>query len=266
MEDPKTIMFFVIIATLVLILLVSVVILYVIMAKRKSDKQELKMHRMAAEHQKELFTSMISTQEAERKRIAQNMHDEVNASISATALLNNRIMKISEGEVLDLATESRNIIQGVEREMRSIINDLSPASIVKYGLVPEIEKLIGVIEKAQGVQCELYSNIRDFRFDEQLEINLYRIIKEFINNTMKYAKAKHLEIELTKVGSHLHLRIKDDGVGFDLEKKDGLGHGLNNMESRVYLLNGKSSYFSKPGEGTEIKVDVPICVIKNLQE
>ena len=91
-----------------------------------------------------------------------------------------------------------------------------------------------------------------------VEINVYRIIQEALNNTLKHANAKNISLEIYKKEAFLYLRYQDDGIGFDFLKNAKSYNGLKNIENRVYILGGDFSLQSMPGEGTSIEVKIPI--------
>jgi signal transduction histidine kinase len=248
----------VVIITLVFFLMAVAIILFIVQERRKSERKEREVELMQARHQKEMFKSVIETQEKERQRIAKNIHDEVNASITVASMSAGKISNLAQGEIQELAKSTKNSILSAEAEMRQIINDLSPVSLTRFGLHSEIKKLGKMAEAASNLDVEINSNLEGVRFDPQIEINLYRVIKEFVHNTLKYAEASKLCINALRSEGELYIILNDNGIGFDLDDNETHGHGLNNMKSRIYLLNGSISFVSDKGNGLEVNICIPL--------
>ena len=145
-------------------------------------------------------------------------------------------------------------MQGILKEtissVREISNNLSPHILTKYGLIAAINAFVETGKNL--VKIEIKENIGDTTLPKIVEINCYRIIKELLNNTLKYAQAKNVDITLTLNEKMLYLGYRDDGIGFDLEgivSKGETGIGLLNILDRLKTLKAIYSMHSKPGEG-----------------
>ena len=141
--------------------------------------------------------------------------------------------------------------------MKEISNKLSPHILRDYGLTSAIQKFIAQIMKSSAIRISFQSN-SIMRFEDEIEVSVYRAVIECINNTLKHAEAKNITILLTDCQKKLHLVYRDDGVGFDipetLSKQTGLG--LFDLQNRIENINGKITLFSRPGEGVEYQIDV----------
>jgi signal transduction histidine kinase len=115
------------------------------------------------------------------------------------------------------------------------------------------------LSETSPLKINIDTNI-EVRFDKEIEVTLYRVIIEFINNTVKYAKAKNISITLMQAGNQISIRYADDGVGFECEEtiKSGKGIGLFNIQNRIEVLGGSFSINSQPGKGMMAKVLVNI--------
>jgi len=239
-------------------IIIGVVIAIAVLAHKRHLTQQNKMHEMQAAHQKDLFSSMVKAQEIERQKISKNLHDEIGTTLSAGKLLISQIQRKTDGNVHDMVLKVREILDSTISETRRVIDDLSPDSLKKFGLFAELNKLSILSEEVGGLMVNIEADDTKERFSPEIELTLYRIIKEFINNSLKYAQAVVIDIVFEKVDNNLIICLKDDGVGFDFNPNDSKGYGIKNMESRVFLLNGKSEYKSKIGVGTQLKIEIPL--------
>ena len=261
MEDTFTngILTFVIIGVTTMIAFVSLIITYITISQRKAAKQQLKMQEMKVQHQKDIFKGILATQEKERKRIAQNLHDEIGTSLSATGLMLSQVCNIGTLKNQETISNSIKNIDKIVNETRRVVNDLSPSVLVKFGLFAELKDITKLMKASANIDLVIDSNIEDSRLCDELELMLYRIIKEFCNNTLKYASASKIVISIQlQEDNCVHVEISDNGVGFDINSIKKNGHGLKNMESRVYLMEGKSELISKVGAGTKLKIELPL--------
>lgn len=247
-----------IIAFLIIAMVVAFTIIFFVLSKRKIDKQQLRIKNMEIKHNKEIFSSSIETQEKERKRIAESLHDDIGASISTMGLIIDKIADLSEDEAKKLSLKSREIANRIGKDIKLIIRDLSPTSLTRFGLEPELKNICNLINDSDSIKAIFSNNIKDLRFSEKIEINVFRIIKEFINNSIKYSQADSIKLEVHKIDDQLIGSIQDDGIGFDFDSKKLNGHGLKNIESRIYILDGHFNFSSEPNKGTNLYFEIPL--------
>lgn len=258
--DPTRLIIYVIAGMTVMLSLVLTVIVFAVLAKRKAAQQRLEIEKIKSKHQKELFNSVISAQESERQRIAHNLHDDVGTTLSATSILVSNIQNKAGDNTRTLLSKSKEMIDNAIQEIRLVINDLSPVSLYNFGLNSEILKIVRILDSTTNTKLTFNTNIDEKRYSENIELNLYRILKEFINNTMKYAEATEIRLDLYDEQNKIRLEISDNGKGFDKKKISRTGHGLNNMESRVYLMNGQCNLTSELGHGTKLSIEIPLII------
>jgi len=262
MEISRTneILVYIIAGVSVMFIVVGIVIIYIILSQRRHIKQQLKMQEMKSQHQKDIFKSVMATQEKERKRIAKNLHDEIGTSLSATGLMLSQVCNIGTAENQATINIIQQTIDEVISETRRVVNDLSPSVLVKFGLFAELDDLTKLINESANIKLTIQSNInKEARLSSELELTLYRVIKEFCNNTLKYAKASTISLSIHLSNSEfIKVQIEDNGVGFNFDTIKKNGHGLKNMESRIYLMGGKSELISKVGAGTKLKIELPL--------
>ena len=225
---------------------------------KKKFEQQIKEQRMKS-------ALIVEGQEDERKRISKDIHDGIGQlltglkfQIEALDLREPEKAERRLGELKDLAKE-------IILEVRRISFFLTPGVLEDYGLSAAVKKFVADTEKYTGAEL-IFNNITGFnkRLDSHKEINLYRIIQEAVNNSIKYAKAKTIKVSFFHDVKKLTIIIQDDGMGFvvgdvlNLENKGAVGLGLYNMQERAMYVDGKIEIYSKPGEGTKIYLQTPI--------
>jgi len=205
--------------------------------------------------------AIIETEESERRRIAQDLHDSVSQTMSA-AKIN---LTVISGELPFINDDQRkrfekaiNLVDYGFREVRTISHNMMPWALHKTGLAQVIKQFIENIEN-DTIAINFYSKGFDAPFDDTIEIILYRVLQESVNNVMKHANASRLDISLIRDDVNISLTIEDNGLGFDAANPDAYsGMGLNNLRSRINFLKGKVELDSQVGKGTLVSVYVPV--------
>ena len=205
--------------------------------------------------------AIIETEESERRRIAQDLHDSVSQTMSA-AKIN---LTVIGGELPFVSDDQRkrfekaiNLVDYGFREVRTISHNMMPWALHKTGLAQVIRHFIENIEN-DTIAINFYSKGFDAPFDDTIEIILYRVLQESVNNVMKHANASRLDISLIRDETNISLTIEDNGLGFDAANPEAYsGMGLNNLRSRINFLKGKVELDSQVGRGTLVSVYVPV--------
>lgn len=240
------------------LLLIIVVFQYNRYQLRQKNKYQQELNRQ----QNELFNAIAAAQDQERKRIAQDIHDSLGSILSAAKLKLSSI-KDSQPILTDEHSEkyktAMNLLDEASAELRSISHNIMPATLSKLGLIAALKNLTGTISSHSGLQ--IYFTSHDFteRIPEQMEMSIYRIILELLNNIVKHAGADKVTIQLIKYPDHINVSVEDNGKGFDyslaLQEKKGIG--LGNILSRVDYLNGTINVDAVSGRGTTVIIEVP---------
>ena len=239
------------IGTVGMMLLAGGLFFFFITYQKRLLKKQLEVNRIKQEQQKEILKNTVQAQEKERKRIAQDLHDEVGAMLSVVKLNVGRIEKKSEEEKAKaLANETKDYLDDVITQVRRISRALLPPSLEKLGLFYAIEELSNWINKSESLKINCWKSGEQFRFDKDKELAIFRIVQELMNNAIKHADATRLNVNVRFVDSSLAISISDNGKGFYPEEKKGTGLGLKNLESRAEMVGGKFKIKSKPGKGT----------------
>lgn len=218
------------------------------------------------EAERRILSSIIDTEEKERNRFSKELHDGLGPLLSTIKLYFQWISEANEPEKRKLIIEKgeKNINEAIET-IREISNNLSPRTLSTFGAIVAIRNFIDNVNHTQKILINLRSNTEN-RFEKNIETVLYRVTSELINNTLKYAKASKVDVNIfyEQPKSIIMLTYIDNGVGFNLEKvlSSGKGLGLMNIEQRVNSLDGKFKIDSKEGHGVFVEIVLPANFIQ----
>jgi len=244
----------------VMLLLVGCVVGFIVLYQRRLFRQEMNFKKMEVKYQQELIDSTLEGIESERKRLARDLHDEIGAALSAMRLLVGQIPAESKvsADVSLLTDKYKLLIDNTIDSVRRISNDLLPSGLEEFGLTYAIE---GLCEKSlELTEADIQWTVEDIPdTSSKLNLMVYRLVQELLNNTIKYAEATQIEISITKEEKQLLLHYTDNGKGFDYEeayRKKSLG--LKNIETRTRMFNGTLEFKTQPNAGISVKVSVPL--------
>lgn len=228
---------------------------------RNRIKQKAAIQEAIAREQKIRFKAVIDAQEQERKRVAQDLHDGLGQLLS-TARLNVSALEDSldenDSESDKIWQNALNLIDESVQEVRNVSHNMMPSALIRLGLVAALREQIAKINRAGKIAVKLDVQGIDTRLDEAVEITLYRVVQEVMNNAIKHSNAKEIVVRIARNNGKLEVSIKDDGTGLDLQLiKQSSGIGWKNIYSRVELINGVIDMNSSPGAGTQVQVLVP---------
>ncbi len=241
-------------------------LIYVITQQRTRNK-ELEMERQQQRANEEIYNLMIDQQDKieegrkrEKERISLELHDGILGRLFGTRLSLGSLNAKDDSSSKKMREQYIHELQSIEEEVRNISHELGLDnfnSTTSYSTM--IANLLQEQSKITNFKYQIEDDDRIVWTDipGHIKINIYRIIQESIQNINKYAQAENVILDFKKNEDHIILTIKDDGVGFDQEKRNS-GIGLKNMKSRVALLHGQFTINSIPGKGTSISVDVPM--------
>jgi signal transduction histidine kinase len=229
----------------------GVVLLYFIitMIRQQRITQRLNREKIEAE---------ILTLEKERQRIASDLHDDLGPILSAIKFKINSVESKSEDDTELIRKASEHVDETIQR-IRQIAFNLMPNTLTRKGLVAATEELIRKIMESLPLKISYQLNpIPDISM--QKSINLFRMIQEIIQNTIKHAGASELFIKLDANDKYIVLTTEDNGTGFDYENVNNLnkGLGLRNLASRVEIMNGICAVETGQGKGVKYKFEIPI--------
>ncbi len=203
--------------------------------------------------------AIIKTQEDERYEIGGELHDNVCQILATSQMSLGMLRKSLDSSAIPLFNRSNEYIALATEEIRNLSHRLAPAFLNDSTLEEAFEMLLKTSNIEGKYQTSLYFD-KEFdkaNIDQDLQLNLYRILQEQLRNIFKYAKGSIIEVDVVVNKKRLKMRVFDNGVGFDVGAvKRGIG--LSNMRRRVELFMGRFEIFSSPNGGTEIMIDIPL--------
>ncbi|MDP4267706.1 MAG: PAS domain-containing protein [Bacteroidota bacterium] len=211
--------------------------------------------------EQQILNTIIITEEKERKRIAEDLHDFFGPLLSGIMLYVDEISSdnVTVTEKKKLKRYLKGIIHEAVGTIRTISNNIMPNVLNDWGLVDAIKSFCHKINLYNTIELNIDDNIGDKRYNSTIEIIIYRIIIELINNTIKHAKAGKIQIVLRDEDNLMRIRYMDDGKGFSLKKIiNNPGMGLNNINNRLKSINGKILIVTERKEGVKINIDIPL--------
>ena len=221
-------------------------------------KLEQKLFENKINHQKQLTQATIDGQEAERREIGKELHDNFGQQLTTIKLFLDLAKSNANeynGEMIDMALKK---VTDVINEIRSMSRSLMPHTLKDLGLVDAVTDLIDSIGRVQVIEIAFdCKNFDEGTLAENQKLTLFRIIQEQLNNIVKHARAKNIFISLKGTTRIVLLEIKDDGQGFD-QKTILRGLGFSNIRNRAELFGGKMNIITKPGDGCFLNVSMPI--------
>lgn len=254
----------VLITSCIVLLILLVVIVYLVRNKMKWKQAKI-LEEAKAQAQKEQISVVISSQEKERKRFAEDIHDGFGQLISILKLNISSLSKTGTDSsgMMDrqkIFDASLSLINEMYAELRNICFNLMPQTLVKFGLAPALREFAERINQTGVVQVVVSVYNMDNRLMDLQEISLYRITQEVTNNILKYAEATKIEIQLVRDEDELTLTIEDNGNGFDPNiLLEGKGNGWKNIKARSGLINADFEFDSKPNvKGSTFILNMPI--------
>jgi two-component system sensor histidine kinase DegS len=207
-----------------------------------------------------LGLQILQAQEEERQRLAREIHDgpaQAMASIALKAELCTRLLDTKPVDLKDELLSLSRLARDTLREMRKIIFSLRPMMLDDLGLVPALYRFTSEYKERFGLEVGLLVIGDEESLDKPVEVGIFRLIQEALNNVWKHAGVEEAEVKLEFKPDRINLSIKDRGCGFNLEDARGAGYGLAGMQERARLMRGRLLIKTAPGQGTEVKAVIP---------
>lgn len=210
---------------------------------------------------------ILQTVESERQRIARDLHDSTVQSLTSLTHKTELCLKLMDVDPircrLELTSQGK-ILKDIINELRNMIYNLRPMSFDDIGFNITVERAFDKLRNSNNIRCNFKTSGDEYMVDSLVSLTLLRVIQEACSNSIKHGHAKEINVSLNYEPKSLTLTIKDDGDGFDTSaipeftRDDNSGFGLSMMKERIYLLSGKISILSKPGEGCTVRVIIPV--------
>jgi len=233
------------------------------------DLQTISTHLEDLQHKQVFGVKIITAQEEERQRVAREIHDGPAQTLSNVVLKAEICERMIDVDLERTRGELRNlksIVRDCLKDIRQIIYNLRPMSLDDLGLIPTLQRYVSSFVDETGINVSLKNRGIFDDISNAVSLTTFRIIQEALNNIGKHSEAENSVINIEVVNNQIRLYIYDDGKGFDTSiKKDfdehsNGGFGLMSMKERVDLLNGAFEIESKLGQGTRLKISIPLFI------
>jgi signal transduction histidine kinase len=218
-----------------------------------------------SERLRALSRRLLEVQEAERRNIARELHDEIGQALTAIKLNLQLVQRSSPAGLSSCLEESMEIADGVLERARNLSLSLRPSILDDLGLVAALRWYVRREAERARLEAELDLEPFDARIAPEIETTCFRIVQGAVTNTIRHAKAKRLRVRLSCQDGALEVMVRDDGLGFDIgeaKQRGALGGslGLVFLQERAILVDGQIEIRSAPGNGTEIRAWLPITM------
>ena len=201
----------------------------------------------------------VRAQEAERKRLARELHDETGQALTSILLGLAAVESSKTAEEAHAAAgELRSLVVETLQSVRRLAVELRPSALDDFGLEPALRRLGETVREGGTLDVQVETRLGAVRLPADVETALYRIVQEALTNAVKHAGANHVSVVVTRKSTSVHVMIEDDGGGFDLRTASTPGLGLLGMRERVELLDGNFEIDTAPGAGTTLIVELPL--------
>lgn len=221
-----------------------------------------RINDMRTKSERRVLDAIVRTEEKERRRFAKELHDGLgpllsSAKLSASALGNSKDHELNK----EIAKNINLVVNEAINSIKEISNNLSPHVLENFGLANATQDFIDKINSLKKLNISFKHNIHSERFNNNIEVILYRIVNELITNTIKHANAKRIDVEFYKSDEILFIYFADDGIGFNtsiIMSEENSGMGYSNIFSRLKTLNGQIDLHSAHNKGVNIRISVPV--------
>lgn len=262
-EEIREVVFIVIAGTLLMLTLIVFIVSFFFVHQRRQlqnlqDKQDMK-----AAFQQEILQAQLEIQNQTLQHVSGELHDNIGQLLSVARLQLN-MLEIETLPTTEKIVEVNEVIAKTIHELRALSKSLDSDFVQDFGLVESLSHELQRIRSAGNYQTEIVVEGQAYRLDGQKEIVLFRVAQEILNNILKHAAAKSIQVFVYYEPTQFGLTIRDNGKGFDYESVLGremsqTGAGLRNIQRRVALIGGHCRFESQIGQGTsvEIKINIP---------
>jgi signal transduction histidine kinase len=252
-----------IVGTAIMLLVFFFIALFVALYERKKQAYRFNLQRLEIENQKAMLEAVITAQENEKQYFAEELHDSIGQLLSAINMNLNNLSRLMTKDyepptqVDKILIDTKSITQTSIREIRAISQKMMPVVLSDFGLQAAIADLCTKTSEGGKLEVLFDYRIQDLSLNRETEKALFRISQELVNNTVKYASAQKINIEIYQTDTHLIYKYSDNGIGFNPGSSGKTGLGMKSIESRVNYLNGKLTLKSEKNSGMHVNIQLP---------
>lgn len=214
------------------------------------------------EMEKKIISTVIKTEEKERKKFAADLHDELGPILSTIKLYSDLLKSkpINDEKSKDLINDIDGLTDMAISTAKDLQNRITPTILHEFGLATAIAEFCNYINKTKQIKISVDTSSYTEKVESFIETIIFQVTKELINNTLKHSKAQNIKIELKVLNNQLILYYKDDGIGFNFEEmtKSTQGLGLNNIVNKVKTIKGACDFNSRAGKGMFVLINIKL--------
>lgn len=241
MIDSQNLPFVLLFAIIFIVVIMIVVTVFIVKSRSKLFEKELEKRNLEIEFQKQIFLKTIEIQENERKRIAQDLHDDISSKLIALSLNLHLLQsdKTKDSEKKDIINTIESINNTTIETSRKIAHELFPPLLEKFGLCEALEEIVSEYNKSKQIQINFKNQVDLSNLEKEKQLHTYRIIQELINNSIKHGTALLITIAFKSENSKITCSYTDNGIGLDKTRfESAKGLGFINIESRLKSIGG----------------------------
>jgi signal transduction histidine kinase len=237
---------------------ITAIIIFIKQYKLKKKEHDMIIFNQKQEHQKELLSTQIEIQSQTMQQIGREIHDNIGQKLTLASLYTQQLSFENKAPQINENIENISVIINESlTELRKLSKSLTDDSINSNSIITLLDDECKKINELKKCAVEFETNCQHLEVSYEIKTVMYRITQEFIQNSLKYSNCKIINVILTKIKNTVTLTLKDDGIGFDISKTNGIGIGLKNMRKRAKIIKGKYQIESS-NNGTIVTLEIPI--------
>lgn len=211
-------------------------------------------------YESRILSAVIKAEEKQRQHFSKELHDGLGPLLSSVKMSISALTYAEEQQPQkEILENTDKTIAMAIKSLREISNNLSPHILENFGISRALESFIKRLETpALGIEIQFNNNLKEFRFNPQIEIITYRVVCELLTNTIKHSGASQVKLDMYRERNTLKISYYDNGKGFNTELLESEGMGLSNINSRISSIDGQFNIESQPTQGTKIDIRLPI--------
>lgn len=259
MGERTVIIISVIVFAVIILSFIIGIFLYVKEYRNKKKRYELELETKDILHEQELLATQLEIQKETMASIGREIHDNVGQKLTLSSLYLQQLSYENESKPIQQPIDSINeIINDSLKELRQLSKSLTNDKITTNSIEELIQEECDKINELQKCEVSLKNSLSTELQSYQTKSVLLRVTQEFLQNSIKHSGCKSISIDLSSSDDHLHLELKDDGKGFDINTAKQNGIGLKNMRKRIEMINGIFKLASTKESGTRLNVTIPL--------
>lgn len=258
MEQAETVTFIIVVNIILLVFIIGTV-LFIIQYRKRKIEYESEKNILTENYAKELLSTQLEMQTQTMQHIGREIHDNVGQKLTLASLYTQQLAYENKApQINDKIENISNIINESLAELRQLSKSLTDDTINENCINELLLQECNKVTDLKNYSVAFNSNQKNIVLPYQTKSILLRIVQEFLQNSIKHADCKNIQVALNTSGNTLQLLLQDDGKGFETNKISENGIGLNNMKKRTELIGGTYIFKSKVNNGTKLTISIPL--------